>query len=365
MSKFWTEEPASELEMVEETLETEELAEGNLPDKEFEEDEGVEYEGEYDEDEGYEEDEEGEVEYDEELIKSIQDNAAFTLTEQDANVMCSARLRLEQARLYEMLINNNIFEGVEGDPKAIQNVQKELKDYIVERLEILLGLRAKKAVAPEPIAVELPFNDIEIDFLKQLSYKGTHGASASGQTTSQVPAKLKPLTTARPKNTLKPLVAKKPVPAVKVEKRVVKKPVKKIVKKNIKKRPLKRKKVRRHIQPKNDTPQKRIRSKSVIPVGLTPDQAEAIARQDMEEMKKRKKWSKMTNKEKVKEITSVNERHARNRPKNAARMPNADELTAKYMTEKAQRDSNGSLNQINSMIADKFVNNQVTQYKGR
>lgn len=61
-----------------------------------------------------------------------------------SSVINNARIRLEQGRLYEMLIKHNLFEGVDAMPQAIDKVQSEIKQFIVERLEILLGMRAEK-----------------------------------------------------------------------------------------------------------------------------------------------------------------------------------------------------------------------------
>ena len=107
---------------------------------------------------------------------------AYKLNPKQHNTVSEAVVRLEQARLYDMLIKHDMFEGVQADPIAVAKVKKELKDYIVERLEILLGIRQEKSKTKEVLSVELPFNEIEIQFLKDLSLKGTRGASASGET---------------------------------------------------------------------------------------------------------------------------------------------------------------------------------------
>jgi hypothetical protein len=107
---------------------------------------------------------------------------AYELDDQESGVVNQAMIRLEQARLYDMLIKHDFFEGVDVNPIALRNVQNELKSYIVERLEILMGMKSDRKPLnqkiPTSINIELPFNDIEIDFLKQLSYKGTKGESA-------------------------------------------------------------------------------------------------------------------------------------------------------------------------------------------
>jgi hypothetical protein len=110
---------------------------------------------------------------------------AYTLESNEEDILEEAIVRLEQARLYEMLIKHDIFEGVDGNPIALQNVQNELKSYIIDRLQILLGIKADD-LAPEryserTVKVELPFNRLEIEALKDIANKLTKGASGDMQ----------------------------------------------------------------------------------------------------------------------------------------------------------------------------------------
>jgi hypothetical protein len=98
--------------------------------------------------------------------------------EEEQSLMDNARIRLEQGRLYEMLIKHSLFDGVDALPEAISNVEKEMKDFIMERLEILLGMKSEKQV--EVQRVESPFNDMEVDALRMVASKITKGASATG-----------------------------------------------------------------------------------------------------------------------------------------------------------------------------------------
>lgn len=101
-----------------------------------------------------------------------------------ASVMESARIRLEQGRLYEMLIKHDLFEGVDAIPEAVAKVQKELKEYIVERLEILLGMRAEtQKQQPQQVITPPQFNDVEVQALKMVAAQVTKGASKNAPTT--------------------------------------------------------------------------------------------------------------------------------------------------------------------------------------
>lgn len=109
------------------------------------------------------------------------EEVAYDLEDDQQDIVNEAMVRLEQAELYKMLIKHDLFEGVDGNPIAKQNVQNELKEYIVERLQVLLGIKAEKSARNTSMRVELPFNRMEIDALKDLAHKLTKGASSEIQ----------------------------------------------------------------------------------------------------------------------------------------------------------------------------------------
>jgi hypothetical protein len=100
--------------------------------------------------------------------------------EADEELFTNARLRLEQGRLYEMLLRHDLFGDVEADERVIKNVEREIKSFIKERLEVLLGLK------PDPRLVSLQvtggssqqFTSLEVDLLKKLLSKATGGATS-------------------------------------------------------------------------------------------------------------------------------------------------------------------------------------------
>ena len=61
-----------------------------------------------------------------------------------SEVLNDANLRIEQGRLYQMIMNHNLFEGMDADERAVQNVQKEIRKFAKERMEIMLGMRQEK-----------------------------------------------------------------------------------------------------------------------------------------------------------------------------------------------------------------------------
>lgn len=115
---------------------------------------------------------------DEEAVLKIQEEAfdVFEDEEEDTqSLMSDANLRLEQGRLYQMVLQGNIFENTNADPKAIRNVQREIRKFVRERMETMLGIRQEQLV--EQVVVSSPFNDMEVMALKMIASKVTKGAS--------------------------------------------------------------------------------------------------------------------------------------------------------------------------------------------
>jgi len=88
---------------------------------------------------------------------------------QEESVMEHARIRLEQGKLYEMLIKHDLFDGVDAMPEAVEKVEREIKEFIVERLEILLGMRAEKE--KQSVSYQSQFDDNEVDALRNIAQR--------------------------------------------------------------------------------------------------------------------------------------------------------------------------------------------------
>ncbi len=299
------------------------------------------------------------VDAEEEILQQIEDEAAFELDSEESNIIYNARLRLEQARLYEMLINHDMFEGVDASPEAIENVRNELKEYIVERLEVLLGLKTPKPKQQESIEIELPFNEIEIEFLKQLSYKGTKGASAGAAAYTAATSELKPMASIRAKTGLKKISRKKvPKKAIPKQKAMTDKKVE-VVEKPLRANP--KRKPRRKPREEGSIDNK-VKKRSFGVQQLTQDQADNIARQDMIAMEKRGKWSKKTSKQKAKEIARVNEQHARhNKTESKTPIPDESALMTHYMTQQARHSQSNDMGKVNDLITNLVINKKIRQ----
>jgi len=113
-------------------------------------------------------------------VEAIEEELEEEVVEEDeedfSEVLNDASLRLEQGNLYKLIMNHNLFEGIEADPKAVQNVQKEIKKFAKERMEIMLGMRRETSTV-EHLEIDFPFNAVEVEVLKKLAFTATKGAS--------------------------------------------------------------------------------------------------------------------------------------------------------------------------------------------
>lgn len=99
------------------------------------------------------------------------------LEEDFSEVLNDANLRIEQGRLYQMIMNHNLFQDMDADPRAIANVEREIKKFARESMEVMLGMRQTTPAHAE--IVSSPFNELEVDILKKLASKATNGATES------------------------------------------------------------------------------------------------------------------------------------------------------------------------------------------
>ena len=50
-----------------------------------------------------------------------------------SSVMVDANLRLEMGRLYQMILKHDLFGETDADPRAIKNVQREIRKRVREK----------------------------------------------------------------------------------------------------------------------------------------------------------------------------------------------------------------------------------------
>jgi len=107
-------------------------------------------------------------------LEEILEEEDFSLVLNDAN------LRIEQGRLYQMIMNHDLFDGMDADPKAVKNVQSEIRKFARERMEIMLGMRQEqlaKHYSDYNAQLANPFNELEVEILKKIASKATNGAT--------------------------------------------------------------------------------------------------------------------------------------------------------------------------------------------
>lgn len=129
-------------------------------------------------------------------------------------VLSDARLRLQQGSLYEIIMNHELFEGMDFDPAAVKHVQRQIRKFAKEQMEIMLGMR-KETAKVERLEIDFPFNAVEVRVLKMVADKASGGASKESdkyvpsvtRTTEEVPVIQSPK-----KVGLNPIVGKKPAP---------------------------------------------------------------------------------------------------------------------------------------------------------
>jgi hypothetical protein len=82
-------------------------------------------------------------------------------------VLVEAVKRIEQAKLYEALLNHNLFGEGSGRPELVAIVQKEIRDFVISRLENLLGIAPSN---PKPeVNTFSHFSEEEVGVLKLLA----------------------------------------------------------------------------------------------------------------------------------------------------------------------------------------------------
>jgi hypothetical protein len=96
------------------------------------------------------------------------DELAVELNQQaQANVVLSEAVkRIEQAKLYETMLKHSLFGANSARPEIIAIVENEIKQYILSRLEILLGIKQQ-----QPEKVTQQFSDEETEVLKLIAAK--------------------------------------------------------------------------------------------------------------------------------------------------------------------------------------------------
>lgn len=92
-------------------------------------------------------------------------------------VLNEALKRIEQAKLYEALLNHDLFSEDSARPEIIEAVREEMNTFILSRLEVLMGMRTE-----ESTVTVSPFSDQEVAALKALAARALSGPAKTTPT---------------------------------------------------------------------------------------------------------------------------------------------------------------------------------------
>lgn len=111
---------------------------------------------------------EAQVQQEEIDIDGLMEAAAEDEDEDFTDVLSDARLRLEQGKLYEMVMNHALFDGLDADPRAVKSVQKQIRKFAKEQMETMLGMRQEAVAVTQ---VSSPFSPLEARALKDIAFQ--------------------------------------------------------------------------------------------------------------------------------------------------------------------------------------------------
>lgn len=118
-------------------------------------------------------------------------------------IRSEAFLRVEQAKLYQVLLSQDLFEQGASDDEVVELVTEEIRAFAEARLESLLGMRSpSEALVIRRESAELPWSEEQIEALTALADKVLQTGAAQSQMM-------------KPKSPSKPLIKK---PAKQIEK---------------------------------------------------------------------------------------------------------------------------------------------------
>lgn len=82
-------------------------------------------------------------------------------------IASEALIRIEKAKLYQLLLQNDLFGDDAGDPEAVEQVTEEIKAFVLAQLETLIGMRNGNEMLVTQ--AKLPWNAQQIAVLTQLA----------------------------------------------------------------------------------------------------------------------------------------------------------------------------------------------------
>jgi len=134
-------------------------------------------------------------------------------------IMDTALIRLEQGKLYKLImetIDNGMFAETGCDERSITNVEREMKAFIMSRLEVLLGIRKKQPkkvkVVREQSAPQL--DEVELAVIKKITSNAMEKAGVKPTGIKKIGAPARPQPQAQPKKQVAQPPTQKQAPKV-------------------------------------------------------------------------------------------------------------------------------------------------------
>lgn len=260
---------------------------------------------------------------------------AFDLNQREQTIVSDAMVRLDQARLYEMLIKHDMFDGIDANQHALENVKREIKGFIVERLEFLLGIRVEQKQESVDNTDSF-FTDQEKQFLKMLAQRSVQKLEGD-----RVPEP-------------KPIISK-PAPKPQGLKTLAVQPKQSPSQLAPRQAPTQKVESKPIPQKTSNKPRTSVPSSSSKSI-------DEIAKEDLRISKGRKKAHEMTEDELMRENEKISKRYQKAPPPpNAIPVPDDSQLHNIYMTKELNKTSgrnNGTEESLNLTIAQALLRNK-------
>lgn len=104
---------------------------------------------------------------------------------EDNSPVGEAIKRIEQAKLYESLLKHDFFAPGSARAEIQNKVTAEIRDFLLERLTVLVGLTAPKQSLPSQVSISLPWNETQISALTHVADRLIEKHSTSVPTQAQ------------------------------------------------------------------------------------------------------------------------------------------------------------------------------------
>lgn len=158
-------------------------------------------------------------EFVEELVEEVEEEADEV--DQASSVINEAMKRIEQANLYKALLNHQLFAPGSARPEIIVAVRREFKQFILSRLEVLLGIKPEAVQSPSK-ATRSDFSDEELSAMKGIARRLIEKDKASASP-SVVPVNVPQPKVQALEASIRDYEAEEQAPVKRVVRRVVKK----------------------------------------------------------------------------------------------------------------------------------------------